>query len=324
MAKQGFHHSTVPALIAQAARHGGWALCVGAGTSVPVFPSWPDLVRLLVAADPVASADQGLSDALLAEYGPDALLQASQDRLQLSDADFAVRLSECLYSGVRGKLTVDEFQTVCRVFREKDVSRLTKKEWKTFDAIANRFFRGTSADTIAQLVLQWAGTEMAPSEILSFNAEPLLYALVHAHVYAPFAARKASPHAGELSSILDRVTHSIASRVSGRIPYIFCHGLLSPPGAYRHKRHLKDSSTEKLVFSEAAYLELANSAFSWQAVSFLRTAMFRSTVFVGVSLSDPNMSPTLYSRPLESELKLSPTPSNSNWNNVPSGIPSPV
>jgi hypothetical protein len=46
---------------------------------------------------------------------------------------------------------------------------------------------------------------------------------------------------------------------------------------------------DKLVFQEAAYLQLANASFSWQAASFLRAAAGNSLVFVGLSLADPNM-----------------------------------
>jgi hypothetical protein len=43
------------------------------------------------------------------------------------------------------------------------------------------------------------------------------------------------------------------------------------------------------VFSEGEYLQLANSAFTWQSSLFLGTAVFRSMVFVGLSFTDPNL-----------------------------------
>jgi hypothetical protein len=51
----------------------------------------------------------------------------------------------------------------------------------------------------------------------------------------------------------------------------------------------KMAAPEKLVFSEGEYLQLANSAFSWQSALFLGTAVLRSIVFVSLSFSDPNL-----------------------------------
>ena len=49
------------------------------------------------------------------------------------------------------------------------------------------------------------------------------------------------------------------------------------------------NANEKLVFLEESYLQLANSPMSWQAINFIENCMQSKMVFVGVSLSDPNM-----------------------------------
>ncbi len=47
--------------------------------------------------------------------------------------------------------------------------------------------------------------------------------------------------------------------------------------------------SNKLIFAEDSYLQLSNNAFSWQATNFINTCMNQRVVFVGVSLTDPNM-----------------------------------
>ena len=91
----------------------------------------------------------------------------------------------------------------------------------------------------------------------------------------------------EQHKVLDLVTHSISHKKSDRIPFYFCHGLVPVPGQPRRRGSLQ--SIDKLVFSEAEYLQLANSSYSWQSTVFLDVCASKSVVFIGVSLSDSNM-----------------------------------
>ena len=138
------------------------------------------------------------------------------------------------------------------------------------------------------MLYEIAGTERAPRGVLSFNAEPLLLALTNALKVEEFHAKGAPlPTVGDRAQLFDFVTRSISRKRTGRIPYVFIHGLLpvpDPSGA----GHRADAS-DKLVFSEASYLQLANTSFSWQSAVFLDAASSGHLVFLGVSLSDPNM-----------------------------------
>ena len=78
---------------------------------------------------------------------------------------------------------------------------------------------------------------------------------------------------------------SISGGGLGTIPYVFCHGLL-PVTTNPHKF---STSIDKLVFLEEEYLHLANNSFSWQSTTFINTCISQHIVFVGTSLTDPNM-----------------------------------
>ena len=134
---------------------------------------------------------------------------------------------------------------------------------------------------MASLIASILDSDLAPSSILSFNAEPLLFALINAN----HAVLKWGPPPKQgPTDVLDLVTSSISYRKKTRVPYIFCHGLLNVPNSPRSQFF-----GDKLVFSETSYLQLANTSFSWQSSAFIDIAMSQSIVFIGVSLSDPNM-----------------------------------
>lgn len=159
----------------------------------------------------------------------------------------------------------------------RNISNLGKTEWQAFIDLMSFYFPKLTALTVAARLAPLFKGPAAPSAILSFNAEPLFAALINANV--------ATGRGMEGGDVLDLIVHATSNRKAGRVPYVFCHGLLPVPGTPVQVL----SSVDKLVFSEAAYLALANSSFSWQSASFLRAAGENTIVFIGVSLTDPNM-----------------------------------
>jgi hypothetical protein len=159
---------------------------------------------------------------------------------------------------------------------------LKRTEWTKFLEIIEVRLPEVTAVGLARTIAETVETELAPTSIVSFNAEPLFAAVLNAFV----TVRR--PDRGDLSDkdVIDRVTHSISNRAPGRIPYYFCHGLLPVPGPVAST---SSDSVDKLVFSEMQYLQLANNAFAWQSASFIQVCMTQSLVFAGVSLSDSNM-----------------------------------
>lgn len=278
MAKTGLTQAQCRGLLRKRAQQEGWVLCIGAGVSRPVFPDWAGLVHNLIERDlGTGSADQLLH--LRTRFSADAFIQAATDRLGLSDEAFAEILCEELYSHVRSKLTAVQWQRFVEIMDSRHLGRATLAQWMAFRNDVQNVFPDSTAIGIAATIADVIETAYAPTAILSFNAEPMLAALINANV----AIRRSSSSSRD---VMDYVTHATSDRKQGRVPYVFCHGLLPIPEVDRNHSL---SSVDKLVFSEASYLNLANSAFSWQSASFLRAAALHSLVFVGVSLSDPNM-----------------------------------
>ncbi len=278
MNKPGLTEDTADGVLATAAH--GWALCVGAGTSLPAFPDWNALVGRLIARSVGADA-AALSQSLGEMFTADALIQAASTRSGLSSGEFAKQLTEELYGDFLAGFDPATRATVVEAMAAQRPGELAVPQWRRFlEALDQRWGDRMSCLPLAELVSETLGTARAPAAILSFNAEPLLLAALHAHQAC------ASPAGVGVPQRLDRVVRGISNRATNRVPYVFCHGLLPVPGA-RVTKHA--ASPDKLVFSEASYLQLAGTVYSWQATSFLETCSARRVVFVGLSLSDANM-----------------------------------
>jgi hypothetical protein len=265
----------------------GWALCVGAGSSRGtkngVFPEWSALVDDLIGLDAGVGKAQKLSRSLQEDFAPDALIQAAKNRRGSSTKQFIELLKDLLYKDLKAKSDTDWSQ-IAKALTAASPSQINDPErWRAFIRFFTASYPYLTALQIARVIASTTNTGKEPATILSFNVEPLLYALIHA------CRVDSSDDSAKLRDlrILNRVTRGISYQEKPRIPYIFCHGLLPIDDGF--SMFPTYASPEKLVFSEAEYLQLANSAFSWQSSLFLSTAVLRSIVFVGVSFSDPNL-----------------------------------
>lgn len=280
MAKPGLTEDKVDGLLAGAAPGPGWALCVGAGTSLPAFPDWNRLVRRLISLCTPSDAER-IAKEMSGLFSADALIQAAATRSG-HDADaFAQLVTEGLYRELLEGFEGRDRRTVLRGLAAVRPGDLAQPQWRRFlELLHARWGDRMSCLAIAPIISDVLGTPRSPAAILSFNAEPLLFSVINAH-----QACDGDEDAG-VPQRLDRVVRGISNRTLGRVPYVFCHGLLPVPGA-ETTQHA--ASPDKLVFSEAAYLQLAGNVYSWQATSFLETCSARRVVFVGLSLSDANM-----------------------------------
>ncbi len=279
MVRDGIDHKSPAArgLIKKQCGQRGWTLCIGAGTSLTYdrsrnpFPAWNDLaVRLMRAADP--ALDDATADALKWTFSPDALIQAAHNASDDS-RPFGERLADTLYCDLRATLG-DEWQYFASAMVARRTSDLSPPSWQRFLDTVRRHYPCLTALGLAEILAPTLRGSYAPRAIFSFNAEPLFYALLTA--FSGTCSDK---------QVLDRITRSI-SAASERIPYYYCHGLLPVPGS---NAKVREPAIDKLVFSEGEYLRLANSNFSWQSTSFLFHSASTSIIFLGVSMTDPNM-----------------------------------
>lgn len=276
MPKQGFLLADVPKLFSTANDKPGWALCIGAGTSVPLFPDWyslgSEMAKQLVPETPFDVEALKKSG-----FSPDSMIQMVKNATDLNDLEFTMRMSNILYHKLQSKISVEDWNDVVDVLGANNISNCSMKKWRLFSSYRDTVLKETTAYQLAIAIMESIKQHNAPQCILSFNAEPLLFAMLNSLLAD---GRKQPP-----KKVFSKVISSISGGGLGTIPYVFCHGLL-PITTNPHKF---STSIDKLVFLEEEYLHLANNSFSWQSTTFINTCISQHIVFVGTSLTDPNM-----------------------------------
>lgn len=276
MAKKGLDISTIQAVLKDVQINLGWSLCIGAGTSVPALPDWFSLVERLINHNccPEDKIDIDVYRGM--GFSADAMIQAVRNRLHISDDEFIHLLSEEVYASIRDKISLNEWQSFIKVHEAFVLSGITDREWRDFEKVKDCLLIDTSANLLAEVVVEAIRNDQAPKAILTFNGEAVFLALLNYYWI----------NRTDNKNKFDRIINGISYKNIDRIPYIHCHGVLPINDAKPRKGR---NANEKLVFLEESYLQLANSPMSWQAINFIENCMQSKMVFVGVSLSDPNM-----------------------------------
>jgi hypothetical protein len=276
MAKEGINESNLTAVISSKIDKSNWSLCIGAGCSFPIFPLWDELAQELIKKVTPTLSNASL-EKLKGEIRPDSLIQSTFNRTQSSHDEYVKLLGEVLYSKIKSRLSTKEWIIFKKCISAKCPSE--ESQWKEYVEIIEKSLGITSSYHLAKLIVRTLETKFEPSYILTFNAEPFLYSLINAFIFLDKGLRK---------QYLDFITQSISTRHKKRIPYIFCHGFIPVPEV-RKTFNKKINSADKLVFLENEYSQLANNSYSWQAASFMEVINTSTVVFIGLSLTDPNM-----------------------------------
>lgn len=278
--KSAFHIDDVPQLIKEVSNSPGWVLCVGAGISLPIFPLWKDLV-LKIINEITPTADKFSSD-LIKNYNPDALIQAAYNLGSFDNSKFSSLLIEKLYSNLKSLLNDKEWSLYCKATSVTSPGALNRDEWFSLYQALKREYKGETLLPLAQKIHSVVNTEFEPKAILSFNVEPTFLLLLNSILLKS----KNPPKGYSAIKQFDIVTRSLSTQHKDRIPFIYCHGFL-PPSDKVQKLEL--IANEKLVFSEKDYLQLTKSNYSWQSSTFLHHCSQSRILFIGLSLTDPNI-----------------------------------
>lgn len=271
MAKTGFTLRTLGCLVSDGKP---WSLCVGAGCSLPAFPSWENLAISL--ACQIDAVPNDLATIIKSKLSPDVIIQSAFEKSEKTSEEFSLLLSNELYSKFFHGLSDKRKKELARCLTE--TTPVNINVWQNLiDRVLS--FGFSTSDEIAKVVLESYFQERGPEAIVSFNAELLLPSLINAHAYIDY---------GRQQKFIDYVTEPITSHYLGRLQYIFCHGVVQVP--YSSKRAQKLFNVyDKLVFSENEYLQLANSSFAWQSNSFFNILTTSTVIFIGLSFTDANL-----------------------------------
>lgn len=268
-----------------------WTLCVGAGISAGLVPTWQELTRSVVNSAFGTNYDASGFEDVVAQtrWGLDALLQGAANRLLLdgkSSDDFDIVLEDAIYGNLlknAGSAGVSDAL----------IDALNNPRWlnsNDLERLCSFFLTSYPESTLVQLSQELARANEAqrgPRSVINFNADTLLYALVDSFLIREH--RKRTGKTDYPPALFVRSFRSNETFDKNAIPIFHCHGALTPLPKKKTKSGKRRDSRDHLVFLEQDYLDLAGSVSTWAQSLFLFHAQNHRLVIAGHSLADPNI-----------------------------------
>lgn len=263
-----------------------WSLCLGAGICTGILPNWEDLTcRVLKKCVKSNLSLKKIKEIFkLTGWGLDAWLQSALNKFIINKKtldDFIDVVEEELYSSIYKKASKFGLSnTLCNgLIKTKTLK--PQDALKLYDFFF-KYYKNTTMFCLANWLVCLAQKNKAPFSILNFNADGILDTLIKLILlHQRYNEKK------QLSYPKDLFCRAI--RASDRpkgIPIYHLHGCLVPQGKLQKKYY---SSRDKLVFPESGYSRISSSVFTWQQTVFLSHAQSSRLIFIGLSMSDPNI-----------------------------------
>ncbi|EKF9639168.1 SIR2 family protein [Vibrio cholerae] len=264
-----------------------WTLCVGAGVSFGLVPTWYELTRNVVndAFGWSCSADDFDTIVECTKWSLDSLLQGASNKLDMEgfeNDEFYNLLEKHLYQEL-----LDKMQTpLLKGALKKGLCNPRNLSKEETLALVHYFETNHAKSTLNQLahVLSKAyNKNKLPMSVINFNADTLLHLLIEIKHIARNNTESSweQPAAQFVKSF-----RGIQTSSKNIVPIHHCHGAISPSSNNLKKN--KDSR-QNIVFRETEYLEIAGTASAWAQTLCLYHAQNSKFLIIGHSLSDPNI-----------------------------------
>lgn len=268
-----------------------WSLCVGAGVSFGLVPTWQELTRRVLNEAFGATYDEAGLEALVKEtrWSLDGLLQGAANKLALAgkpENAFGELLEAGLYEDLLS-------QADSVGLKESLGDALNNPRWLKKDKIlqlTHFFEKSHGGSTLVMLSRSLAEAKEAhkgPQAVINFNADTLLFALLDLFLIRAHAGKIGKWEHPTYSFV--RTLRGIDGLPAGGTPIFHCHGAVAPSPSGRLRKAKRRDSREHLVFTEADYLSIAGNVATWAQSLFLFHAQSSRLLIVGHSLSDPNI-----------------------------------
>lgn len=267
---------------------GKWTLSIGAGVSRGIVPTWEELTRRLVNETFEFALSEVDFRKLVAEsaWSLDSWIQACANHHQLSGKtldEFFDLIERHLYSDLRlrSKSAGIEELIVRVLDRPRKASR---EEVMRVCEFFETEYSDTSLLAVVRVLLRAAAQNKLPEAVITFNADTLLHTLLdlfqsRAHYLGP------PPHSHP--KFLFKTVLRPLDSANEKLPIYHCHGAIKPKA--KASAHEPRDSRDRLVFLESEYIRVATVASSWAETLFMFHAQTTAMLFLGFSMSDPNM-----------------------------------
>lgn len=270
---------------------GRWTLCLGAGISRGITPTWFDLTRTIVNETFGSKYDPATFEKAVGSSGwsLDAWIQAAANEFIASGKkieDFHDLIESNLYGDLRKKafgLPVEKhlLQVLNNPIREQRNRVIAVAEF------FENYYGDTSLLGIVRFLIAAATHNKKPVAIITFNADTLLETLIYMflrrnHYLGP------GPHGHPLYHYksVNRPTTIAHHQYIEKTPIFHCHGTIMPR---RTTTTIPSDSRDRLIFLEQEYLRVASTTAAWPETLFLFHAQTTRMLFTGLSMSDANI-----------------------------------
>lgn len=264
-----------------------WSVCVGAGISWGIMPTWIDLTRAVFAKATGHTLTSDSFNKLCNQtgWGMDAWLQAalnSMIRDKRTRKEFIEIIEDELYKDLLCK---------AEIAGQKDIllnALVAPKRIKIVEAQSLlKFMEHEFGDQTLFGLARWLRKSKQfknpPQAVLTFNADCLLDV-----VLSLLATDEHVRNTNEKNFPKDEFKRVLRASDDWRqaTPIFHLHGCVLPKSG---KSNLHRESREELVFPESGYSRISSTVFTWQQTVFLSHAQSQRLVFIGLSMSDPNL-----------------------------------
>ena len=216
-------------------------------------------------------------------WGYDAWLQTAlnvmlKDGKQLED--YYTMLENEIYSDLLKKAENSNLKTEL-IKALSEPTRIKKNDALALLRFLEPLCQKTSLWAVAKWLQRLAHLPHAPRSVLTLNADGLLDTLLKMlDLRSIFSNPAAKPP--------DKFFRALRSsdQIGRRIPIYYLHGCLVPQ---RSGQLARRESRNNLIFPESTYGQLSGKVFTWQQTIFLGQAQAQRVLFIGLSMSDPNI-----------------------------------
>lgn len=264
-----------------------WVLCLGAGICNGILPDWNELTLRLVNKTFHTSwtKEEFQENTTFVGFSLDSWIQGCFNKFKSegkSIEEFNELLESCLYADLIALADKSNLKKELILMFESPKKLKRKKVFALCDFFEQHFKDKTLLQIVRALVNADSKSKL-PSAIITFNADSLLHSLI-----IIFNIKYQFERTGEYqfpAEVFRKVTRTFQNW-SDCIPIFHLHGSISPTTDTTD--NLKDSR-DSLIFLESSYNDVASSMYSWAQSTFLYSATNSKLVFIGLSMSDPNI-----------------------------------
>ena len=264
-----------------------WTLCLGAGISRGIAPTWVDLAKAVVSKVFGATFDSDTFSKLVQESGRslDAWIQAAANEYVLRGnklEEFKDVIESHLYSQIRERakgLGLEKYLTKVLNFPKSEPKERVIEVCEFIESS----LENCSLIGIANFLIDAAKSGQKPQAVLTFNADTFLETLIDLLLCRDYY-KGPGPH-GHPKYYFVSVKRP-GSSAGNKIPIFRCHGSIAP--LYDPNKKPYDSR-DRLVFLEQEYLAVSSGPVAWAETVFLFHAQSTKLAFVGMSMSDSNI-----------------------------------